>query len=141
MLRPRRHRKEGQQAGSRLCRKARCKYQGYVTKEKGIDPARIEPRSAQGEQTADLWIVPAGATFPEAGTTAVDEAKVKAVPRDAMKAKKAHKKNEGQEGSERIASKLRGRPQSNGAPVFAPGWILISREFFMPSAIVRRGFG
>ena len=65
----------------------------YVTKEKGIDPARIEPRSGQGGQTTDLWIVPAGATFPEAGTTVVDEAKVKAVPRVALKTKKAaHKK-------------------------------------------------
>jgi hypothetical protein len=65
----------------------------YVTREKGIDPARIEARSGQGEQTTDLWIVPAGATFPQAGTMAVDEAKVKAVPRVGLKTKKAaHKK-------------------------------------------------
>ncbi len=64
----------------------------YVTKEKGIDPARIEPRTGSGEgQKVDLWIVPAGATFPEAGTTVVDEAKVKAVPRVAVR-KKAHKR-------------------------------------------------
>ncbi len=37
----------------------------YVTKEKGIDPARIEPRTGTGDdQKTELWIVPAGATFP-----------------------------------------------------------------------------
>jgi hypothetical protein len=54
----------------------------YLVKEKGIDPARIETRTGSGDdQKVDLWIVPAGATFPEAGTTAVDESNVKAVPR------------------------------------------------------------
>jgi hypothetical protein len=54
----------------------------YLVKEKGIDPARIETRTGSGDdQKVDLWIVPAVATFPEAGTTAVDESSVKAVPR------------------------------------------------------------
>jgi hypothetical protein len=63
----------------------------YVSKEKGIDAARIEPRTgSESDQRVDLWIVPAGATFPAADTTVVDESMVKAVPRVAMK-EKAHK--------------------------------------------------
>jgi hypothetical protein len=65
----------------------------YLTKEKGIDASRIEPRTGTGDdQKTELWIVPAGATFPAAGTTVVDQAKVKAVPRVAAPVKKAHKK-------------------------------------------------
>jgi hypothetical protein len=67
----------------------------YVTKEKGIDPTRIEPRTGTGDdQKAELWIVPPGATFPAEGTTVVNEAKVKPVPRTALHPKKAahHKK-------------------------------------------------
>jgi hypothetical protein len=64
----------------------------YVSKEKGIDAARIEPRTGgDSDQRVDLWIVPAGATLPAADTTVVDENKVKAVPRVALK-QKAHKK-------------------------------------------------
>jgi outer membrane protein OmpA-like peptidoglycan-associated protein len=47
----------------------------YLVKEKGIDPARIELRSGAGGQTADIWIVPAGATFDVADTQAVKEPK------------------------------------------------------------------
>ncbi len=62
----------------------------YLTKEKGIDPARIEPRIGSGDnQKTELWIVPAGGTFAAAGTTVVDESKVKAVPRVALKARKS----------------------------------------------------
>jgi hypothetical protein len=73
----------------------------YVSKEKGIDSARIEPRTGSGDdQKADLWIVPAGATFPSADTTVVNESSVKVVPRVALKTRahgkghhrKAHKK-------------------------------------------------
>lgn len=65
----------------------------YITKEKGIDPARIEPRTGDGSgQRVELWIVPAGAVFHEAGTTVVDQAKVKAVPRVALKKRAAHKR-------------------------------------------------
>jgi hypothetical protein len=47
-----------------------------------VDADRISPRTGTGDdQRVDLWIVPAGASFPEAGTTVVDESKVKAVPR------------------------------------------------------------
>lgn len=45
----------------------------YLTKEKGIDPTRIELRT-DGEGTkAEIWIVPAGASFTGENTTVVDE--------------------------------------------------------------------
>jgi hypothetical protein len=42
----------------------------YLTKEKGIDPSRIETRtsSAGPGMKAEIWIVPAGATFNEPNT-------------------------------------------------------------------------
>ncbi|HEX6466006.1 MAG TPA: OmpA family protein, partial [Terriglobales bacterium] len=52
----------------------------YLTNDKGIDPARIEVRSGgTGGKTAEMWIVPAGATYNGPGT-AVDESKLKPVP-------------------------------------------------------------
>ena len=50
--------------------------------KQNIDPGRIETRTGNaGTATTEHWIVPAGATFPEASTTTpVDETKVKAVP-------------------------------------------------------------
>jgi len=50
----------------------------YLVEEKGIDPSRIEVRTGtSGGNRAEIWIVPAGATFDEAGTTPVDENAVK----------------------------------------------------------------
>lgn len=47
----------------------------------GIDSSRIETRTGgAGSQTAEFWIVPAGASFSAAGTQPVDETKVKPVP-------------------------------------------------------------
>ena len=44
----------------------------YLAKEKGIDPGRIETRTGSGGgMKADIYLVPAGATFNEAGTTVV----------------------------------------------------------------------
>jgi hypothetical protein len=50
--------------------------------KQNIDASRIETRTGNaGTATSEQWIVPAGATFPEAGsTTPVDETKVLAVP-------------------------------------------------------------
>ncbi len=63
--------------------------------KQNIDASRIETRTGNaGTMTSEQWIVPAGATFPEAGsTTPVDETKVMAIP-DHPKpaAKKAVKK-------------------------------------------------
>ncbi len=47
----------------------------------GIDPSRLETRTGSaGTKTCEYWVVPAGATFDQPGTTPVDESKVKAVP-------------------------------------------------------------
>ena len=50
--------------------------------KQNIDPSRIETRTGEaGTATSEQWIIPAGATFPNASsTTAVDESKVKAIP-------------------------------------------------------------
>ncbi len=50
--------------------------------KQNIDPSRIETRTGnEGTAASEQWIVPAGATFPEASTTTpVDETKVKAIP-------------------------------------------------------------
>ena len=65
--------------------------------KQNIDPSRIEVRTGnEGTTTSEQWIVPSGASFPEASsTTPVDESKVKAIP-DHPKpaAKKAKKKAE-----------------------------------------------
>ena len=68
--------------------------------KQNIDPSRIECRTGnEGTMTTQQWIVPAGATFPDASsTTVVDETKVKAIPDHpkpaAKPAKKAAKKAE-----------------------------------------------
>ncbi len=50
--------------------------------KQNIDPSRIETRTGNaGTATSEQWIVPAGATFPEASTTTpVDETKVLPIP-------------------------------------------------------------
>jgi len=50
--------------------------------KQNIDPSRIECRTGtEGTMTTEQWIIPAGASFPEASTTTpVDESKVKAIP-------------------------------------------------------------
>jgi hypothetical protein len=57
----------------------------YITEgeaQQHIDASRIETRTgSEGTATSEQWIIPAGASFPEAGsTTPVDEKKVKAIP-------------------------------------------------------------
>ena len=62
----------------------------YLVKEKGIDASRIEIRTGSGGgMKAEIWFVPAGASFTEAGTTVVSTAPTK-VPygRHAAPAKK-----------------------------------------------------
>jgi hypothetical protein len=64
--------------------------------KQNIDASRIEARTGNaGTATSEQWIVPAGATFPEADSTMPVDAKVKAVP-DHPKpmAKKKAKKGE-----------------------------------------------
>ena len=63
----------------------------YMTREKGIDPARLETRSGSADaNTTEQWIVPAGATFNQPGTMVSSE---KATP-DQPKKKPAKKKAE-----------------------------------------------
>ena len=71
-------------AGRKYAAQRAINTKAYLTQEKGIDPARIEVRAgSEDDQRTDLWIVPAGAQFPEADTVKVDEQQVKAVPRTA----------------------------------------------------------
>ncbi len=70
----------------------------YLTKQKGIDPARIQPCTGRGnEQKAELWIVPAGSNFAAKGSTVVDESKIKPVTRVPLKRRSARKKVHGAE--------------------------------------------
>ena len=63
----------------------------YLTQEKGIDASRIEVRTGTaGGQKAEIFIVPAGATFNQADTQPVDETRIKPIPDHP--AKKARKK-------------------------------------------------
>jgi hypothetical protein len=57
----------------------------YLVDEKGIDPRRIELRTAaDSAQQVILWLVPAGATMDTSGTVLVDESQVKPVRRNAV---------------------------------------------------------
>ncbi len=64
--------------GAALAQQRAVNTKAYLTQEKGIDPNRIEVRVGNaGTKTAELWVVPAGATFNQAGTETFDESKVK----------------------------------------------------------------
>ena len=64
----------------------------YLVEEKGIDAGRIEVRTGTGAGSkAELWLVPAGASFTEEGTQPVDESKVKPYP-PRYPARHAHRK-------------------------------------------------
>lgn len=68
----------GERRAEQLAAQRAVNAKAYLTKEKGIDPNRIEVRSAaDGKMAAEIWIVPAGATFEGTGTMTVDETKVK----------------------------------------------------------------
>ena len=57
--------------------------------KQAIDASRIEVRTGNGgTKTADYWIVPAGATFSEEGTAAVNESRIKPIPDHPAAAKK-----------------------------------------------------
>jgi hypothetical protein len=84
--------------GKTLAAQRAVNAKAYLTSgenQKAIDPSRLEVRTGNsGEMKADYWIVPAGATFNEPGTSPVDEKKVKpaAAPAAHAAAKKAAKK-------------------------------------------------
>jgi hypothetical protein len=55
----------------------------YLVEEKGIDPRRIELRTAvEDAKQVILWFVPAGATLETSDTMGVDESKVKSAARN-----------------------------------------------------------
>jgi hypothetical protein len=57
----------------------------YLVDEKGIDPRRIELRTAAEEtQQVILWLVPAGASMDTSSTVLVDESQVKPVRRNSV---------------------------------------------------------
>jgi len=91
----------GKEKGADIAAQRAVNIKDYLNKGKGVDPARIQPRTGGGdEQEAELWIVPAGGRFAAEGTTVVDEGKVKAVPRVALKARRkghrrGHKRTQG----------------------------------------------
>ena len=65
----------------------------YLVNDKGIDASRISVyTSTTGTKSAATTIIPAGANFDSNGLTPVDEAAVKAVPRNAPARKSHHHK-------------------------------------------------
>jgi outer membrane protein OmpA-like peptidoglycan-associated protein len=64
--------------GASLAQQRAVNTKAYLTAEKGIDPGRIELRTGNaGTMTSEIWIVPTGATFDQAGAQTFDETKVK----------------------------------------------------------------
>jgi hypothetical protein len=64
--------KSGSKDSPRFAAKRAINTKGYLVIEKGIDPARIRARTGSGDgPRVDLWIVPAGASFPDQGTVAI----------------------------------------------------------------------
>jgi outer membrane protein OmpA-like peptidoglycan-associated protein len=62
----------------RLAEERAVNTKAYLTQEKGIDPSRIEVRSGTaGGARAEVYVVPAGATFNVTGTQTFDENAVK----------------------------------------------------------------
>lgn len=81
-----------EKAGKKLAAQRAVNAKAYLVKEKGIDASRIEVRTGSGgESKAEVWLVPAGATFNAQGTEVVSD-NVKASPTKGASHKKAAKK-------------------------------------------------
>jgi outer membrane protein OmpA-like peptidoglycan-associated protein len=79
--------------GAQLAAQRGVNTKAYLTKEKGIDPSRIEVRTGTaGGTRAEVYLVPAGASFNQADTQTVDETKVKVAPTKRPVARRAAKK-------------------------------------------------
>ncbi len=67
-----------EKGGDKLAQQRAVNTKAYLTDEKGIDPGRIEVRTGTaGGTRAEIYLVPAGATFNVQGTNTFDESKVK----------------------------------------------------------------
>jgi outer membrane protein OmpA-like peptidoglycan-associated protein len=64
--------------GQSLAQQRAVNTKAYLTQEKGIDPSRIDVRTGSGgNRTAEIYLVPAGATFDVQGTQTFDASKMK----------------------------------------------------------------
>lgn len=69
----------GERNGQRVAEQRAVNTKAYLTQEKGIDASRIEVRTGSGgSRTAEIYLVPAGASFDVQGAQTFDESKVKA---------------------------------------------------------------
>jgi hypothetical protein len=69
--------------GQSIAQQRAVNTKAYLTQEKGIDPSRIEVRTGSGGvRTAEIYLVPAGATFNVPGAETFDESKVKPAPKE-----------------------------------------------------------
>ena len=85
----------GEKGGTRLAAQRAVNAKAYLTSgenQKAVDGSRIEVRSGTGDQRAEIYIVPEGATFDTTNTQAVDETKVKPQARHAAAAPARHKR-------------------------------------------------
>ncbi len=68
-----------EKGGVKLAQQRAVNTKAYLTQEKGIDPSRIDLRTGSaGNKTAEIYLVPAGATFNVEGTQTFDASKMKA---------------------------------------------------------------
>jgi outer membrane protein OmpA-like peptidoglycan-associated protein len=69
----------GEKNGQILAAQRAVNTKAYLTQEKGIDPSRIDLRTGSaGNRTAEIYLVPPGASFDVQGTQAFDASKMKA---------------------------------------------------------------
>jgi len=65
--------------GQQLAQQRAVNTKAYLAQEKGIDPSRIDLRTGSaGNRTAEIYLVPAGASFDVQGTQAFDASRIKA---------------------------------------------------------------
>ncbi len=68
----------GEKNGQQIAEERAVNTKAYLTQEKGIDPSRIEVRTGSGgNRTAEIYLVPAGASSNIQGTQAFDASKVR----------------------------------------------------------------
>ncbi len=68
----------GEKNGQRIAEERAVNTKAYLTQEKGIDPSRIEVRTGSaGNRTAEIYLIPAGASSDIQGTQAFDASKIR----------------------------------------------------------------